>query len=612
MPPTVNLSRFIVEINGQKMTDTFMRDVEEIVVDTSLYVPDMVAIRLQDDDMEWMDSADFELGKTVKITAESAESIGGGTGVLIEAEITGLEPEFDATGTHVLVIRGYDKSHRLHLGHHTRTFTNQTDSDIAKTFATEAGLTPEVDTTTIQYEYLIQNNQTNMEFLAERARQIGYRVFTSAGKLYFKKPDFVLTSDTKLTLGESLRSFRPRMSSVHQADKVRVVSWDIKAKAQIKDEQTQPATTKQGGMKKTGGALADSAFSMQAVYSVTNQPLNSVSEATALASGQAVRLGENFLEAEGSCYGNPAVLAGVRLAVEGMGTRFSGSYFITSATHHYTKEGYETHFSVSGDQPNTINHLLERANGRRSRTGRCEGVVVGVVTNLKDPDELGRVLVKYPWLVGDGNAEVGSTWARMAAPMAGQDTKGFYFLPEVNDEVLMAFEHGDMSRPYVVGTLWNGKDKPPKTNTAVEKGGKINQRIIRSRLGHMITLDDSDDKPSIEIIDKTGKNRVHIDSKSNAMTIEIQGDLNITAGSNITIEAKQAINLKAGTNVQVNATKDLTTDSMNATVKAKGTAALQGTRTSIKANVDADMEGKFVNVKSDGPAIVKGNPIMLN
>ena len=133
------------------------------------------------------------------------------------------------------------------------------------------------------------------------------------------------------------------------------------------------------------------------------------------------------------------------------------------------------------------------------KVGRITGVAVGVVTNNQDPDGLGRVKVRFPWL-SDADE---SQWARIAAPMAGKD-RGVYFLPEVDDEVLVAFEHGDPRFPCVIGALWNGKDAPPATNS----DGKNNVRVIKSRSGHIIRLNDEDGKEMIEIIDKSEKNSI--------------------------------------------------------------------------------------------------------
>jgi uncharacterized protein involved in type VI secretion and phage assembly len=114
-----------------------------------------------------------------------------------------------------------------------------------------------------------------------------------------------------------------------------------------------------------------------------------------------------------------------------------------------------------------------------ARADRFYGVVVGIVTNNKDPDNLHRVKVRFPWLSND----VESHWARVAAPMAGKN-RGAYFLPEVDDEVLVAFEHGQVDHPYVVGSLWNGKDNAPESNA----DGENNHRTLRSRSGLTISL----------------------------------------------------------------------------------------------------------------------------
>ena len=189
------------------------------------------------------------------------------------------------------------------------------------------------------------------------------------------------------------------------------------------------------------------------------------------------------------------------------------------------------------------------------------GVTVGIVTNNQDPENLGRVKVKYPWL--SESAE--SHWARLLTPMAGKD-RGIYFLPEVDDEVLLAFEQGDINFPYILGALWNGQDKPPAKND----DGKNNQRMIKSRSGHQIILDDTAGEEQIIIQDKTAKNKIVIDSKDNKMNIDVEGDLTITTKGkiilkssdddvaieckNFSIKTQENYQLEAGKNCTVKAT----------------------------------------------------------
>jgi uncharacterized protein involved in type VI secretion and phage assembly len=196
--------------------------------------------------------------------------------------------------------------------------------------------------------------------------------------------------------------------------------------------------------------------------------------------------------------------------------------------------------------------LLRQLLAPPSGHDRFYGVVVGVVTNNKDPENLHRVKVRFPWL-DDPNE---SQWARVVSPMAGKG-RGAYFLPEVDDEVLVAFEHGSIDFPYVVGSLWNGKDTPPESNA----DGKNNHRTLRSRSGHVIRFIDKDGSESIEIIDKTGNNRIVISSKDNTITVESQSDITISSKTGklkmnavgIEMNSKADVKIQANTTIDVQA-----------------------------------------------------------
>lgn len=191
--------------------------------------------------------------------------------------------------------------------------------------------------------------------------------------------------------------------------------------------------------------------------------------------------------------------------------------------------------------------------------GHLYGVVIGIVTNNKDPDGMGRVKLKFPWR--DSSDE--SYWARVVTLMAGKEM-GTFFLPEVNDEVLVVFEHGDIEHPYVIGSLWNGKEKPPELNS----DGKNNIRMIKSRSGHIIRFDDKNGNEKIEIIDKSEKNSIVIDTKENCITIMSDKDITISApNGKLAIEAKDIeIKSSSSTKIEAAAGMDLKA-SANMTVK---------------------------------------------
>jgi uncharacterized protein involved in type VI secretion and phage assembly len=193
--------------------------------------------------------------------------------------------------------------------------------------------------------------------------------------------------------------------------------------------------------------------------------------------------------------------------------------------------------------------------------GLFTGVAVGVVTNTRDPDGLGRVRLTLPWL----SQEVETTWARVAVPAAGAGS-GAMFQPRAGDEVLVAFEHGDPGRPYVLGWLWNGRDKPPDANAQ----GKGDLQVIRSRSGHVVRLDDTQGKERIEVIDRTGKSSVVIDSATNTVTITGQQDVVVAAAAGkLTLRGKAGVEIASDAGVTVAAKSELK-------LTASGSAELNG------------------------------------
>jgi len=121
---------------------------------------------------------------------------------------------------------------------------------------------------------------------------------------------------------------------------------------------------------------------------------------------------------------------------------------------------------------------------------RIAGMVIGLVADRDDPDKLGRIRLKFPWM---DPSEPLSNWARIASPLAGNE-RGQQFMPELDDEALVAFEQGDLTRPYVIGFLWNGKDKPPRS--------KPEQRVLRSVSGHTLEFDDTEGSEKISLLFK--------------------------------------------------------------------------------------------------------------
>lgn len=210
--------------------------------------------------------------------------------------------------------------------------------------------------------------------------------------------------------------------------------------------------------------------------------------------------------------------------------------------------------------PTSLFDTIRRAAGE---SDRIYGVVVGVVTNNQDPDGLGRVKVRFPWL----SEEHESHWARMVTPMAGND-RGFYMLPEVDDEVLCAFEHGNVENPYVLGALWNGKDKMPANND----DGDNNIRVVKSRSGHVIRLDDTAGAEKIEIADGAGKESLVFDTAANTITLTADQDVVIESkNGKVKVTGKKGVEITAPDGAgKLESGKDLDVKSTGGNVNVKG------------------------------------------
>ncbi|NWF69252.1 MAG: VgrG-related protein [Chloroflexi bacterium] len=539
-----------IRINGDHLRRELMDALVDVIVDTSLHMPTMFTLRVHDDELRWMDENLFRLGAPIEIRIAPAGGSSSAAQRIMSGEITAIEPEFSANQSATLVVRGYDRSHRLNRGTKSRAYVQVTDSDIVQQIAREANLQAQTDSTSEVYAHVYQHNQTDLAFLQERAQRIGFEVFVDENKLYFRRPRGQ-RGNLELEWGVQLRAFFPRLTLVQQVDEVIVKGWDPATKREIIGKANASESAPQINAGGSGGQLATRAFASPARQVIVRQSVASQRDADTMAQSVLDEINAGFVEAEGIALGNPAIVAGKKLRLERLGQRFSGVYMISSASHIYAQDGYEVHFRVEGPRPKTMADLVVEAVGS-GETRQWGGVVVGIVTNNQDTEKLGRVKLKFPWL--DGALE--SNWARVMVVGGGAD-RGLLWLPEVNDEVLVAFEHGDFDRPYVVGNLWNGTDKPPNDINQAVKNGKVEIRTLRTRTGHTIRLIDDSANTAIEIVDAEQCNRIKLDLKSRKMEITSQGEITITSQGNANIEAQGNLSIKGGANVNVEASGQL-------------------------------------------------------
>jgi phage protein D/phage baseplate assembly protein gpV len=545
-----------IAIDGRPLGQEFEQRLELTVVDDHLFLPDMFVLAFRDPKREVLKDAGLTIGAKVEI---SAARLGDDpSDALITGEITSLEAEFDGIGSRA-VVRGYDKSHRLHRGRRTETYRDVSDSDLAKKVAQRAGIeTGRIDATPTTHPHVSQANLTDWEFLKARAREIGYEVAVREGKLEFRSPteasDAPSVGDTnskdplQLVLGRNLEEFRPRIASAEQVKEVEVRGWDTGQKKALvgraKAETSSVALdTKPGQLAATFGSPT---------YVSVDRPLATQAEVDAAAKALAEEIAGACAEAEGIARGDAKLVAGTAISVGQAGRQFEGKYTITSSRHVFDSSGYRTHFVVSGRQERSLLGLasLGATNGSGSASGpRIYGMVIAIVTDVKDPEKLGRVKLKFPWLAD----EYESYWARVVHAGAGKE-RGLMILPEVNDEVLVAFEHGDVRFPYVLGGLYNGIDKPFEADKLVDSSsGAVDRRYFRTRLGHLVSIADTKDGGGIVIETAKAKNSLTLDNAKNKITVKSNGDVEVEARGKVRIKAGSQMSLEAGSSLELKA-----------------------------------------------------------
>ncbi len=331
-------------------------------------------------------------------------------------------------------------------------------------------------------------------------------------------------------------------------------------------------------------------------------PVVDVNEAKALAQSVVERSVAEEMTVRGEALGNPKIKAGTKLKIAGVGKRLSGKYLLTRVEHVWGYgEPYVTRFESGG---RTARTLVDMLGTKDRRPSQLDGLAIGVVTSVADPEGTSRVKVKFPALSDEDE----SAWARILMPGAAKD-RGLIVFPEVGDEVLVGFEHGDLRRPVVLGGLWSKKNTTPlankESNKDLLKDGQVLTREWRSRLGHKISMKDGE-KPAdrwvvVELSDgKTWfrliEDKVELATPSDT-SMQIDKKLDAKVKDNVTIDGSKEIKIKAGTKLVIEAPQ--------IEIKGQTSVLIDGGKVDIKAK-------GMMTVQASGITTIKGSLVKIN
>jgi phage protein D len=335
-----------VRVNGSDLSFDAASDVVTVSVLEDVSAAGMFTLTVLNWDnkemqVTWIDDDQFKEGNAVEIDMGYRDHMK----TLFKGEITGVEPQFSTDRPPTLTVRGYDRRHRLMAKRKTRTFLKMRDSEIASQIAADWSLTPDATDSRVTLDYVLQHNQSDFEFLAERARRIGYEMVVSDTTLLFRprkndgSPALTLTRDIELL------EFSARLTTMGQVEEVAVQGWsaknkeDVVAKSSVGDERQMGGTA--SGPAATRRAFAGSGGTTVEV------PVSSQAEADQLAHGWFAEMALSYVEGDGLCIGDPELRPGVLVQIDGIGKRFSGAYYLMSTEHSYrTGTGYRTAIGV--------------------------------------------------------------------------------------------------------------------------------------------------------------------------------------------------------------------------------------------------------------------------
>lgn len=583
-----------VKVDGTLLGDEIMGLMLYGMVEDNLRLPHMFVLSFFDPQREVVGLGKFGLGKEVEIIVVDTKHTAGVT--LFKGEVTAMEAQLDGDKP-LTVIRGFDKTNRLYRGRKSRTFSDVTYSDVVKQVAQDNRLQiGRVDASPGGvHRHVAQTAMSDADFLSMLAGEVGFVLTTKDGKIEFQGPPpasaapaagrHTQQDSLQLVPKEDLLQFSAVVTADSAVKEVEVRGWDIdRAEAAVGTAPARASTSAVGVAPK---AIAEEFGSPR--FLAASVPFANTSEAETAASALADQIGGTHAQLYGTSIGNPEMKAGVAVSLGAAGTPFNGKYTLSVTRHVYDNGLYRTHFSSTGTHERSLQSMTSNGGGGAAAnpafvTRGIPGVVTGIVTDVSQSGGsdrsltgLARCKVKIPQF-GD---DFVTGWLRVVSLGGGAD-RGLTVLPEVNDEVVVAFDHGDIRRGYVLGGVYNGKAKPeqPAFEGVVNSSdGMVDKRAFTSRKGHFLLFSDKNGAEAVEVATKESKYSIKLDKDGQVIVINSDKEIKVDSKGNITIKAAQNGNI---------------------TVEATGDLVLKGKSVSIEATTDAEVKG--ANLKLEGTA----------
>jgi Rhs element Vgr protein len=534
------------------------------------------------------DSASFKPGAAIKIAAgygDNEETVFEGVVVKHGIRISGHNDSR-------LVIECRDQAVAMTVGRKNANYVDKKDSDIIRTLIGAAGLTADVEATTLQHGELVQYYCTDWDFMLSRAEAAGLLVIVTDGTVAVKAPQTSAAAALKVSYGVDLMDFQAEIDARTQLAAAQATGWDPKTQAVAQGTEAKPPTLNaQGDL--TSAALAQvlglASYRLQTAVPLPKEAL------TQWAKSQQLKSGLSRVRGRMKFQGSALAKVGSLIELEGVGAHFSGQVFVGAVEHRIDDGDWLTtvEFGLAPQWFTERSDVMAPAAG--GLLPGAGGLQVGVVKKL-DADPLGehRIQVSVPVL----QATTEGVWARLAN-FHGSNAFGAFFIPEVGDEVVLGYFADDPSHPVVLGSLYSSKHAPPYDLVADN-----HIKAIVTKCKSKIEFNETD---KVITITTPGNNKIVLSDKDKSILVQDQNSNKVELGTGgITLDSPKDIKITAKGGVTIDAVGAVSITS-KADVKAAG------------LNINCEAQVGFVGkgtanaeLSAAGQTVVKGAMVMIN
>ena len=594
LQPKEGIISFEILINGTKIKD----EVEVIEISTKMEVnriasaivilTDGGALDVSNNPFSNSEGNDFIPGNEIEIKLGYAtQNTSVFIGIIVSQRLT------IKNSVSQLEIKCRDKAVQMTKGRLNAIFQDKKDSDAITTIAGNYGVQATVDATSTVLPILMQYNCSDWDFVVIRAEMNNMMVITDKNNLLVKKIDLTISPNYEINASQYVIDLDLNLDSENIAANYIATAWDDSTQKVKTETASLSDSLKQGNL--SADKLSNVAFKGDSNYfssaSILKDELKSWGKS--LASKAVLSKIKGTIKVPGTAN----IIAGDLVAISGFTTRFNGNAFVSAISHSFREGAWITTLQI-GKSPEWHSALPDiqdiNASGLLPSTSGTQIATVKKI--VEDPDANYRVLVTLPSFTGTGQ-EIG-LWARLAFPYASNNA-GFFFYPEIGDEVLLTFINNDPRFAVITGALYSQKNVPKEITD-----DKNQFKSIYSKTGINIRFDDAD---KILTIETPGKNSFMLDDKNKSIVAKDMNNNSLTMDqSGIALKSDKDIKLTATGKIDISGTGGVN-------IESSADLTEKGANVQLTADVGFTAKGNATaEVSASGQTTVKGAMVMIN